>query len=95
MNRETVTPLGRNVIGKPARCEGGGYRREDTYHSNQADAKPSPYLVFVAGPEDMSDTVSTYGEHANARYAFGCSCCFLGFAHSLELHNRDGQKPTP
>lgn len=90
--REQKTRHGRNVIGNPYRSSDGASRnwfRDDTYISDD-DGKETIERRFAAGPNDQSDmAIHPYGENAgNIRYSSNCSCCFLGFSHTIEAHNQ-------
>jgi len=80
---------GTNQIGTPYRDrDGGGWFRVDTYTSF-TEKRPVNERRFAAGKDDVSSVARDYphGE-GNIRYHPKCSCCWLGFSHTVDLHNR-------
>lgn len=48
---------------------------------------PGDFPTMVLSPSDLSrDTVGIHGNAPGSEYDARCSCCYLGFAHSLDLH---------
>ena len=88
-DRVQVTRHGKNIIGKPHRTDGGGYERIDTYISN-SDGREVKERRFAAGPDDYSPMfIDAYADDpGNGRYHPKCSCCWLGFSHTLANHER-------
>ena len=82
------TEYGQNAIGTPRRTEGGGWERIDLYHGQGGTITPE--RRFAAGPDDRSPMARTmYAGKGNCSYHPKCSCCWLGFSHTLELHQRE------
>ena len=80
------TDYGTNHIGTPRRTEGGGWERIDTYHGQ--DGHTTDERRFAAGPNDFSPMARTmYAGKGNCEYHPKCSCCWLGFSHTLANHN--------
>lgn len=82
-----TTDYGTNTIGKPYRPPGGGWERIDTYHSTiDADHRERR---FAASADDFSPMArAMYAGKGNCQYHPKCECCWLGFSHTLALHNR-------
>lgn len=85
-----TSPYGVNEVIGFEMGERGGWRRIDRYTSHLGG---SPILErrFVLDSGDTSPQASHYGEHANCEYHPRCSCCWLGFSHSLALHNNQAK----
>lgn len=82
-----TTRYGRNAIGIPRLNDGAGYERIDIYTSN-SEGKPTPERRFALNKEDYSPMFTGgYIADETGAYRFGCSCCFLGFSHTVALHN--------
>jgi len=48
---------------------------------------------FVTGRGDISrDTRGIHGNDPGSEYDADCPCCYLGFAHSIDLHVADLRK---
>jgi hypothetical protein len=80
------TQYGTNRIGTPARTD-GCWERIDTYCGS--DGRPVQERRFCAGREDFSDMATGYNGNiskGNVEYHPRCSCCWLGFSHTVELH---------
>lgn len=78
-------PFGTNEPGKPFSIERGGWQRVDVYRSAD-DGMAYNERRFAACPEDSSEPLRHYGPNANGHYNPACSCCWLGFSHTLAMH---------
>lgn len=45
--------------------------------------------VFSTGPSDASVRFHTYPYNPAMKYDSRCSCCYLGFTHTADLHARN------
>lgn len=85
-----VTEFGVNHIGEPFSIGFGGWARIDTYVSN-SDRKPVEERRFCASRKDYSDMATGYNGNTykgNIQYHSSCSCCYLGFSHTVDYHNK-------
>lgn len=76
----------KTIVGTPERGEGGTWRRLDRYISpTGAEEWTNP---FCAGPDDFTPAALTYNgsPYRNAGYDARCSCCYLGFPHTVGAH---------
>jgi len=82
--------FGTNTIGTPRRLpEGGSWERVDLYTSHES-GDVTPERRFAAGRDDFSPMARTmYAGSGNCTYHPKCSCCWLGFSHTLALHQRE------
>lgn len=86
------TEYGTNTIGKPYRPPGSGWERIDTYLSQEYGEVRE--RRFASGPDDFSPMARTmYAGKGNCSYHPKCECCWLGFSHTLALHNKRAFKP--
>lgn len=82
-----TTDYGTNEIGVPYRSEGQTWFRNDIYRSSSGEVNERR---FAAGPEDQSPMArNMYAGKGNCHYDPNCSCCWLGFSHTLDYHNKN------
>jgi hypothetical protein len=82
------TDYGTNYIGTPYMTEGHSWCRDDRYVGQ--DGKGEYERRFAAGKDDRSPMARPmYAGKGNCSYHPRCSCCWLGFSHTLAVHQRE------
>lgn len=72
--------------------EGGSVRRVERYHPHDSrtdDAIERPHCATVG---DVSPHVFLYDPNGQSPrpYDAACSCCYLGFPHTVDKHDQSG-----
>lgn len=81
---------GTNEIGEPSVSQSGTWFRLDIYTPDAWGCVPLTERRFAAGRGDYSPM---FLEGINGRYDAGCSCCYLGFSHTLAAHQLKVSQP--
>lgn len=82
------TPYGLNEVGSCSRGS-AGWMRVDRYTGSFPTDRPTLERRFAAAKDDVSAIALSYGPAANCEYDAGCSCCWLGFSHTIDCHNQE------
>ena len=84
------TDYGVNHVGVPYRERDSNWMRIDRYVGQ--DGAEEYERRFAAGKDDFSPMARTmYAGMGNCSYHPRCSCCWLGFSHTLALHQREAK----
>ena len=76
---EYVSEFGTLLVGR----FDGRFRRDTWISARTGERFAEP--AFAAGPEDKSNR---HNHSIGQGYDPRCSCCYLNFTHTQELHNR-------
>ena len=84
------TPYGTNSVGLPYREADGQFIRLDTWTGKAGSSALE--RRFALNRQDLSPVArdrGMFGLSGNCDYHPKCSCCWLGFSHTLALHNHE------